>query len=71
MLVDEQDGDVFSVMRVPVKGLLDDRGLGPGIDDEEVLLGVRGQCDVLCIFQRRQIPPKGYIVPQYLQAAGQ
>lgn len=40
-------------MRIPVKGLLNGRGLGLGIDDEEVLLGVGRLSDVLCVFQRR------------------
>lgn len=55
MLVDEQDSNIFPVMSIPVKGLLNGGGLGLGIDDEEVLLGVGGLCDVLCNFQRRFI----------------
>ena len=47
MLVDEQDRNIFPVMRVPVKGLLDGRGLGFGIDDEKVLLGVGWLSDML------------------------
>lgn len=47
MLVDEQDSNVFPVVRIPVKGLLDGRSLGLGIDDQEVLLGVGRWCDVL------------------------
>ena len=40
MLIYEQDCNVLSVVCVSVKCLLDRAGLGLGVDDEEVLLGV-------------------------------
>ena len=41
MLIDQQNSNVFPIMRIPIKRLLDLGGLGLGIDDEEILLGIR------------------------------
>ena len=51
MLVDEQDGYIFAVTGIAVEGGFDGGGLCFGIDDEEVLLGVRGLRYVLDILQ--------------------
>lgn len=56
-------------MRIPVKGLLNGRGLSLGIDDEEVLLGVGRLGDMLCVFQRRFEVLDHDCIPLYLQAA--
>jgi hypothetical protein len=51
MLIDEQDGYIFAVTGVAVEGGFDGRVLRFGIDDEEVLLGIRWLGDVLSFGQ--------------------
>lgn len=47
MLIDEQDGYIFAVTSIAVESGFNGGCLGSGIDDEEVLLGVRRLCYVL------------------------
>jgi hypothetical protein len=47
MLVYEQNGDVFAVLREALKGSFNGGVLGLLVDDEEVLLGVWRSGDVL------------------------
>jgi len=47
MLVNQHDGDVLPLAREVVEGLFDGRGLGLGVDDEEVALRVGRVGDVL------------------------
>jgi hypothetical protein len=51
MLIDQDNSDIFPLLCEVLKGTLNLRGLGLGIDDEEVSLGVRRIGDVL---DRRQ-----------------
>lgn len=51
MLIDEDNSNIFPLLCEVLKGALNLRGLGLGIDDEEVSLGVRRIGDVL---DRRQ-----------------
>lgn len=50
MLVDEQDGDILSLLREAVECFFDRRGLRLRVYDQKVSLRVRAICDVL---QRR------------------
>lgn len=47
MLVDQQNANVLPLRREALEGRLDGRVVGLGVDDQEVLLGVRGRGDVL------------------------
>jgi hypothetical protein len=47
MLVDQHNANVFPLGRESLKCLLDGGGICLGVDDEEVLLRVRGCRDVL------------------------
>lgn len=49
MLVDEENGNILSVLCEPVKCLLDGRCLGLGIDHKEIPLRIRRLCDMLCV----------------------
>lgn len=76
MLIDEQNSNVFAIPCIPVKSLFDEGGLGFGIDDEEVLLGVGGLGHMLYIFQsdcvfKREIEKEttNGDIHQYLQVA--
>ena len=48
MLVDQQNGNILSLLGETVKGVFDGRGLGLVVDHEVVLLRVWGVGDVLC-----------------------
>ena len=41
MLIYKQNSDILPILRISVKGLLDRRGLGLCVDNEEILLRVR------------------------------
>lgn len=47
MLIYKQNGDILPILCISVKGLLDRRGLGLRVDNEEILLRVRRLGDVL------------------------
>lgn len=47
MLVDQKNSNVLSVLREVLESLLDLRGLGLGIDDEEVALRICAFSDML------------------------
>lgn len=47
MLVDQNDGNILSLLCEVAKRFLDRRCLGLGVDDQEVPLGIRAVCDVL------------------------
>ncbi len=49
MLIYKQDGNILALLCVPVKRGFDGRGFGLGVDDEEVLLGVRGLSHMLYV----------------------
>jgi hypothetical protein len=51
MLIDQDNSDIFPLLCEVLKGALNLRSLGLGLDDEEVSLGVRRIGDVL---DRRQ-----------------
>ena len=53
MLVYEQDGDVFAILREALKGVFDGSVFRLLVDDKEVLLGIWRSGDVL--FGRRWI----------------
>lgn len=50
MLIDEHNSNILPLTRERIECALDRRSFGPGVDNEEVLLGVRGVGDVLFIF---------------------
>ena len=47
MLVYKNDGDIPPFLCEVPECILDGRGLGFGVDDEEISLGVWGICDML------------------------
>ena len=47
MLINEQNSDIFSIAGIRIKGLLNDRCFGFGINDQKVLLGVGRGSDML------------------------
>ena len=47
MLINQQDGNIFSVVRVIIESLLDQGGFGLGVNDKEILLRVGGLCNML------------------------
>ena len=49
MLVYEQDSNILALLGEAIECSLDIGGLGLCVDDQEVLLRVRGLCHVLCI----------------------
>ena len=48
MLIDQHNRDILPLLREVVERALDGGGLRLRIDDQVVLLGVRGVGDVLC-----------------------
>lgn len=72
VLVNEKDGNVFPLLREPVKRLLYSRVFGSGVDYEEVLLCIRRLGDMLRnqIGQRAAYDKEPWFIPQRLLEAG-
>jgi hypothetical protein len=51
MLVDQQDSNILSLGREPFKSFFDSRIVRLVVNDEEVLLGIRGLRDMLHLYQ--------------------
>jgi len=54
MLIDQENSNILSLAREAREGGLDRCGLGLGVDDEEVLLGIWRRGDMLIIISAMQ-----------------
>lgn len=64
VLIDEKNGNVFSLLCKAVERLLYGRSLGFGVDHKKILLCVRWLCDMLDVRQISE-PHRGTRLDQY------